>query len=186
MLAIARSGDIYERRIHLATLTHQNLGQLLKWGVKCRRYVVQAPLPVSLTGPLYMASLLSFAFSRAFLFPSDQQLDLDLWVEQAELSCSELHQMRAEDNCLFSINPKAGTLSPGQEQMVEFKYRCSCTPCPVPPSRRSLALTFLCVTPGDPRQSPWEALSCRGGLCRPCLLPAQRWWSGSKLHCFPT
>ncbi|XP_049985575.1 cilia- and flagella-associated protein 65 isoform X1 [Alexandromys fortis] len=58
----------------------------------------------------------------AFLFPSDQQLDLDVWVEQAELSCTELHQMRAEDNCLFSINPKAGTLSPGQEQMVEFKY----------------------------------------------------------------
>ncbi|KAL1770997.1 coiled-coil domain-containing protein 108 isoform X1 [Sigmodon hispidus] len=58
----------------------------------------------------------------AFLFPSDQQLDLDLWVEQAELSSTELHQMRAEDNCLFSINPKAGTLSPGQEQMVEFKY----------------------------------------------------------------
>lgn len=132
-----------------------------------------------------MASLLSFAFSRAFLFPSDQQLDLDLWVEQAELSCTELHQMRAEDNCLFSINPKAGTLSPGQEQMVEFKYRCSCTLCPVPPSRRSLALTFLCVTPGDPRQHPpWEAISCRGGLCHPCLLPAQRWLSGSKLHLF--
>ncbi|XP_035294734.1 cilia- and flagella-associated protein 65 isoform X2 [Cricetulus griseus] len=58
----------------------------------------------------------------AFLFPSDQQLDLDLWEEQAELSCTELHQMRAEDNCLFSINPKSGNLSPGQEQMVEFKY----------------------------------------------------------------
>ncbi|XP_040609232.1 cilia- and flagella-associated protein 65 isoform X3 [Mesocricetus auratus] len=58
----------------------------------------------------------------AFLFPSDQQLDLDLWAEQAELSCTELHQMRAEDNCLFSINPKSGSLRPGQEQMVEFKY----------------------------------------------------------------
>ncbi|XP_052605856.1 cilia- and flagella-associated protein 65 isoform X1 [Peromyscus californicus insignis] len=58
----------------------------------------------------------------AFLFPSDQQLDLDLWVEQAELNSAELHQMRAEDNCLFFINPKSGSLNPGQEQMVEFKY----------------------------------------------------------------
>lgn len=72
-----------------------------------------------------MASLLSLAFSRAFLFPSDQQLDLDLWVEQAELNSAELHQMRAEDNCLFFISPKSGSLNPGQEQMVEFKYRCS-------------------------------------------------------------
>lgn len=163
MLAISRFGDIYERRIHLATPTHQNLGQLLKWGCEMQGVYGESP------SACLMASLLSFAFSRAFLFPSDQQLDLDLWVEQAELSCTELHQMRAEDNCLFSINPKAGTLSPGQEQMVEFKYRCSCTPCPVPPSRRSLALTFLCVTPGDPRQPPppREAISCRGGLCHP-------------------
>ncbi|GAB1285104.1 Cilia- and flagella-associated protein 65 [Apodemus speciosus] len=59
----------------------------------------------------------------SFLFPSDQQLDLDLWTEQADLTNAELHQMRAEDNCLFSINPKTGSLNPGQEQMVEFKYR---------------------------------------------------------------
>ncbi|XP_021054197.1 cilia- and flagella-associated protein 65 [Mus pahari] len=59
----------------------------------------------------------------ALLFPSDQQLDLDLWVEQEDLNSNELHQMRAEDNCLFSINPKTGSLNPGQEQMVEFKYR---------------------------------------------------------------
>ncbi|XP_076787763.1 cilia- and flagella-associated protein 65 isoform X1 [Arvicanthis niloticus] len=59
----------------------------------------------------------------SFLFPSDQQLDLELWAEQADLNSTELHQMRAEDNCLFSINPKTGSLNPGQEQMVEFKYR---------------------------------------------------------------
>ncbi|XP_031223880.1 cilia- and flagella-associated protein 65 isoform X3 [Mastomys coucha] len=59
----------------------------------------------------------------SFLFPSDQQLDLDMWLEQADLNSTELHQMRAEDNCLFSINPKTGSLNPGQEQMVEFKYR---------------------------------------------------------------
>ncbi|XP_008823962.1 cilia- and flagella-associated protein 65 isoform X2 [Nannospalax galili] len=58
----------------------------------------------------------------AFLFPSDQQLDLELLVEQAELNCTELHQMRAEDNCIFSISPKTGSLNPGQEQMIELKY----------------------------------------------------------------
>uniref|UniRef100_A0A8D0U5J0 Cilia and flagella associated protein 65 n=1 Tax=Sus scrofa TaxID=9823 RepID=A0A8D0U5J0_PIG len=58
-----------------------------------------------------------------FLFPSDQQINLELWAEQAEFNCTELHQMRVQDNCIFSISPKAGSLSPGQEQMVEFKYR---------------------------------------------------------------
>ncbi|XP_044890430.1 cilia- and flagella-associated protein 65 isoform X2 [Felis catus] len=58
----------------------------------------------------------------AFLFPSDQQIDLELWAEQAEFDCTELHQMRVQDNCIFSISPKAGSLGPGQEQMVEFKY----------------------------------------------------------------
>lgn len=32
--------------------------------------------------------------------------------------------MRVQDNCIFSVSPKAGSLSPGQEQVVEFKYRC--------------------------------------------------------------
>ncbi|XP_077011288.1 cilia- and flagella-associated protein 65 isoform X7 [Tamandua tetradactyla] len=58
----------------------------------------------------------------AFLFPSDQQIDLELWAEQAEFDHTELHQMRVQDNCIFSIKPKTGSLSPGQEQMVEFKY----------------------------------------------------------------
>ncbi|XP_027821002.2 cilia- and flagella-associated protein 65 isoform X5 [Ovis aries] len=58
----------------------------------------------------------------AFLFPSDQQIDLELWAEKAEFDGTELHQMRVQDNCIFSISPKAGSLSPGQEQMVELKY----------------------------------------------------------------
>ncbi|XP_031308056.1 cilia- and flagella-associated protein 65 [Camelus dromedarius] len=58
----------------------------------------------------------------ALLFPSDQQVDLELWAEQAEFDCTELHQMRVEDNCIFSISPKAGSLNPGQEQIVELKY----------------------------------------------------------------
>ncbi|KAM5228716.1 cilia- and flagella-associated protein 65 [Ctenodactylus gundi] len=58
----------------------------------------------------------------AFLFPRDQQISLELWAEQAEFDSTELHQMRAEDNHIFSISPKSGHLSPGQEQMVELKY----------------------------------------------------------------
>ncbi|XP_017390682.1 cilia- and flagella-associated protein 65 isoform X7 [Cebus imitator] len=58
----------------------------------------------------------------AFLFPSDQQIDVELWAEQAELNSTELHQMRVQGNCVFSVSPKAGSLSPGQEQMVELKY----------------------------------------------------------------
>ncbi|XP_032134056.1 cilia- and flagella-associated protein 65 isoform X4 [Sapajus apella] len=58
----------------------------------------------------------------AFLFPSDQQIDVELWAEQAELNSTELHQMRVQGNCIFSVSPKAGSLSPGQEQMVELKY----------------------------------------------------------------
>uniref|UniRef100_A0A8C7CAS4 Cilia and flagella associated protein 65 n=1 Tax=Neovison vison TaxID=452646 RepID=A0A8C7CAS4_NEOVI len=58
----------------------------------------------------------------AFLFPSDQQIDLELWAQQAEFDATELHQMRVQDNCVFSISPKAGSLSPGQEQVVELKY----------------------------------------------------------------
>ncbi|KAF6113167.1 cilia and flagella associated protein 65 [Phyllostomus discolor] len=58
----------------------------------------------------------------AFLFPRDQQIDLELWAEQADFDNTELHQMRVQDNCVFSVSPKAGSLSPGQEQVVEFKY----------------------------------------------------------------
>ncbi|XP_035161653.2 cilia- and flagella-associated protein 65 isoform X5 [Callithrix jacchus] len=59
---------------------------------------------------------------RAFLFPNDQQIDVELWAEQAELNSTELHQMRVQDNCIFFVSPRAGRLSPGQEQMVELKY----------------------------------------------------------------
>lgn len=107
-------------------------------GVQRTGGVLKTPLSACLSnGPiLCLASILLFAFSRSFLFPSDQQLDMDMWTEQADLNSTELHQMRAEDNCLFSINPKTGSLTPGQEQMVEFKYRCSYAPHHALPSKR--------------------------------------------------
>lgn len=131
-------------------------GSTYKMGVQRTGGVLKTPLSACLSnGPiLCLASILLFAFSRSFLFPSDQQLDMDVWTEQADLNSTELHQMRAEDNCLFSINPKTGSLTPGQEQMVEFKYRCSYAPHHALPSKRSLALAFLCLTLGYPRQYP--------------------------------
>ncbi|XP_074047437.1 cilia- and flagella-associated protein 65 isoform X2 [Macrotis lagotis] len=59
----------------------------------------------------------------AFLFPSDQQIDLEFWAEKTEFDFSELHQMRVQDNEIFSTTPKSGYLSPGQEQTVELIHR---------------------------------------------------------------
>ncbi|OXB77111.1 UNVERIFIED_CONTAM: hypothetical protein H355_007758 [Colinus virginianus] len=60
---------------------------------------------------------------RAFLFPSDQKMDMEHWAEDADLSPQELHQMRIQDNQLFSISPKAGKLLPGQEEAVQLSHR---------------------------------------------------------------
>ncbi|XP_043852035.1 cilia- and flagella-associated protein 65 [Dromiciops gliroides] len=59
----------------------------------------------------------------AFLFPSDQQIDLEFWAERTEFDFAELHQMRVQDNQIFSISPKTGSLFPGQEQTVELVHR---------------------------------------------------------------
>ncbi|NXK96416.1 CFA65 protein, partial [Formicarius rufipectus] len=59
----------------------------------------------------------------AFLFPSDQKMDMERWAEDLEFSPQELHQMRIQDNQLFSVSPKSGTLLPGQEKSVQFSHR---------------------------------------------------------------
>ncbi|KAJ7405656.1 cilia and flagella associated protein 65 [Pitangus sulphuratus] len=59
----------------------------------------------------------------AFLFPSDQKMDLELWAEDIEFSPQELHQMRIQDNQLFSVSPKSGTLLAGQEKSVQLSHR---------------------------------------------------------------
>ncbi|NXP52066.1 CFA65 protein, partial [Heliornis fulica] len=59
----------------------------------------------------------------AFLFPSDQKIDMEHWAEDAELSPRELHQMRVQDNHLFSVSPKSGKLLPGQEEPVQLSHR---------------------------------------------------------------
>ncbi|NXT62710.1 CFA65 protein, partial [Chaetops frenatus] len=59
----------------------------------------------------------------AFLFPSDQKMDLERWAEDAGFTPQELHQMRIQDNQLFSVSPKSGTLLPGQEKSVQLSHR---------------------------------------------------------------
>ncbi|NXV75496.1 CFA65 protein, partial [Atlantisia rogersi] len=59
----------------------------------------------------------------AFLFPSDQKVDMEHWAEDAEFSPHELHQMRVQDNHLFSVSPKSGKLLPGQEESVQLSHR---------------------------------------------------------------
>ncbi|NXN30725.1 CFA65 protein, partial [Nycticryphes semicollaris] len=59
----------------------------------------------------------------AFLFPSDQKMDMEHWAEDAEFIPHELHQMRIQDNQLFSVSPKSGKLLPGQEESVQLSHR---------------------------------------------------------------
>uniref|UniRef100_A0A8B9DJ14 Cilia and flagella associated protein 65 n=1 Tax=Anser cygnoides TaxID=8845 RepID=A0A8B9DJ14_ANSCY len=59
----------------------------------------------------------------AFLFPSDQKMDMEHWAEDAEFSPRELHQMRIQDNQLFTVSPKSGKLLPGQEECVQLSHR---------------------------------------------------------------
>ncbi|KFO91785.1 Coiled-coil domain-containing protein 108, partial [Buceros rhinoceros silvestris] len=59
----------------------------------------------------------------AFLFPSDQKMDMEHWAEDTEFSSHELHQMRIQDNQLFTVSPKSGKLLPGQEEFVQLSYR---------------------------------------------------------------
>ncbi|XP_039553133.1 cilia- and flagella-associated protein 65 isoform X1 [Passer montanus] len=59
----------------------------------------------------------------AFLFPSDQKMDIERWAEDVDFTPQELHQMRIQDNQLFSVSPKSGTLLPGQEKSVRLSHR---------------------------------------------------------------
>uniref|UniRef100_A0A671V1K3 Cilia and flagella associated protein 65 n=1 Tax=Sparus aurata TaxID=8175 RepID=A0A671V1K3_SPAAU len=58
----------------------------------------------------------------AFLFPEDQEIELEYWAETGEFSSMELYQMKVQDNRLFSISPRSGTLLPGQQRAVHLSY----------------------------------------------------------------
>ncbi|KAM9364881.1 cilia- and flagella-associated protein 65 [Pholidichthys leucotaenia] len=58
----------------------------------------------------------------AFLFPEDQQIELEYWAVTGEFSSNELDKMKVQDNQLFTISPRSGTLLPGQKRAVNFSY----------------------------------------------------------------
>ncbi|NXD27312.1 CFA65 protein, partial [Spelaeornis formosus] len=59
----------------------------------------------------------------AFLFPSDQKMDVERWAEDVDFTPQELHQMRIQDNQLFNVSPKSGTLLPGKQKSVQLSHR---------------------------------------------------------------
>ncbi|NXE89023.1 CFA65 protein, partial [Menura novaehollandiae] len=59
----------------------------------------------------------------AFLFPCDQKMDMERWAEDTDFTPQELHQMRIQDNQLFSVIPKSGTILPGQDKSVQLSHR---------------------------------------------------------------
>ncbi|KAJ8004474.1 hypothetical protein DPEC_G00136070 [Dallia pectoralis] len=59
----------------------------------------------------------------SFLFPEDQQIELEYWAETGEFSSTELHHMKVQDNRLFNIVPRSGKLQPGEQKAVSFTYR---------------------------------------------------------------
>nr|XP_033800998.1 cilia- and flagella-associated protein 65 [Geotrypetes seraphini]XP_033800999.1 cilia- and flagella-associated protein 65 [Geotrypetes seraphini]XP_033801000.1 cilia- and flagella-associated protein 65 [Geotrypetes seraphini] len=58
-----------------------------------------------------------------FLFPVDQQIELEYWAESGEFDSSEYQQLRIEDSKLFTVSPKSGNLNPGQHQILQLTYR---------------------------------------------------------------
>ncbi|XP_061081714.1 cilia- and flagella-associated protein 65 [Conger conger] len=58
-----------------------------------------------------------------FLFPEDQQLELECWAESVEFSPTELLHMKVQEQRLFSVSPRSGTLQPGQQRAVQLTHR---------------------------------------------------------------
>ena len=54
--------------------------------------------------------------------PSDLQLELEYWAETGEFEEDELHEMKVQDNRIFLIEPKHGSLEPGGTRAVTMTY----------------------------------------------------------------
>ena len=54
--------------------------------------------------------------------PSDLQLELEYWAETGEFDEDELHEMKVQDNRIFTIEPKVGKLEPGDTRAVTLTY----------------------------------------------------------------
>ncbi|XP_054888132.1 cilia- and flagella-associated protein 65 isoform X2 [Poeciliopsis prolifica] len=64
----------------------------------------------------------SISVDWTFLFPEDQEMELEDWAVTGQFSKAELHHMKVQDNQLFRVTPRSGTLLPGQKSPVHFCY----------------------------------------------------------------
>ncbi|XP_028847047.1 cilia- and flagella-associated protein 65 isoform X2 [Denticeps clupeoides] len=60
---------------------------------------------------------------ESFLFPEDQEIELEYWAESGEFTSTELHQLKMQDQQLFSVSPGSGRLQPDQQRAVQLTYR---------------------------------------------------------------
>ncbi|KAM9851178.1 cilia- and flagella-associated protein 65 [Aulostomus maculatus] len=63
------------------------------------------------------------AVDWTFVTPEDQQIELEDWAETGEFTNTELLQIKAQSNHLFTISPRSGTLLSGQQRAVHFSFR---------------------------------------------------------------
>ncbi|XP_027877734.1 cilia- and flagella-associated protein 65 isoform X2 [Xiphophorus couchianus] len=64
----------------------------------------------------------SISVNWTFLFPEDQEMKLEDWAMTGQFSNKELQEMKVQDNQLFRVTPRSGTLLPGQKCPVHFCY----------------------------------------------------------------
>ncbi|KAK7881013.1 hypothetical protein WMY93_030602 [Mugilogobius chulae] len=92
----------------------------------------------------------------AFLFPEDQQLDMEFWAENGQFSSTELYQMRVQDNQVFSVAPRSGQLMAGQQRAVTFTYSVFTNPGgKLQPSCAALSQPRREIPPGEEAILEW-------------------------------
>ncbi|CAM2698531.1 unnamed protein product, partial [Rotaria socialis] len=59
----------------------------------------------------------------SFLFPKDLQCELEYWARTGDFTEDELNEMKLQDNKIFCINPKKGTLNKGSNVTITITYK---------------------------------------------------------------
>ena len=72
-------------------------------------------------GNLSFFVLLALVY-RAFKFPMDMYLEPEFWAETGQIDPKEQHEINVVRNSLFTIEPKSGSLGPGEKVVVRCAY----------------------------------------------------------------
>jgi cilia- and flagella-associated protein 65 len=59
----------------------------------------------------------------SFLFPKDLQCELEYWARTGDFTEDELNEMKLQDNKIFTIQPKKGTLARGSSVTITLSYK---------------------------------------------------------------